>query len=65
MLLEIRREMALEADYDVDLFVEIVRKRSTQIRPGVSPEFCSTRESIEDASQIAEISETSENVRRN
>ncbi len=25
LLLEIRREMALEADYDVDLFVEIAR----------------------------------------
>ena len=26
ILLEIRREMALESDYDVDLFVENVRK---------------------------------------
>jgi hypothetical protein len=26
VLLEIRREMALEADYDVDLLVEIARK---------------------------------------
>jgi hypothetical protein len=26
ILLEIRREMALEADYDVDLFVESARK---------------------------------------
>lgn len=27
-LLEIRREMALEADYDVDLFVETVRRKN-------------------------------------
>ena len=34
ILLEIRREMALEADYDVDLFAEIVRSgnRSSKAR---------------------------------
>ena len=32
VLLEIRREMALEADFDVDLFVELARSGN---RPGV------------------------------
>jgi hypothetical protein len=31
ILLEIRREMALESDYDVDLFVENVRKGNSQV----------------------------------
>ena len=44
VLLEIRREMALEADYDVDLFAEMARSgnRSTspkrsQIEPSQEP----------------------------
>ena len=31
ILLEIRREMALEADYDVDLFVGIVRRNNVPV----------------------------------
>jgi hypothetical protein len=34
LLLEIRREMALEADYDVDLFVEIARHGDSPHREG-------------------------------
>ena len=45
ILLEIRREMALEADYDVDLFAEIARsgnraataKRHTLVPAGPDP----------------------------
>ncbi len=32
ILLDIRREMALEADYDVDLFAEIVRSGNRSAR---------------------------------
>lgn len=38
LLLEIRREMALEADYDVDLFVGLVRKESAQVHGKVMTE---------------------------
>ena len=31
ILLEIRREMALEADYDVDLFVGIARRKNLPV----------------------------------
>ena len=34
ILLEIRREMAGEADYDVDLFAEMVRSGSGSVRAG-------------------------------
>ncbi len=33
ILLEIRREMALEADYDVDLFAEIARSGNRSSKP--------------------------------
>lgn len=33
VLLEIRREMALEADYDVDLFAEIARTGNRSAKP--------------------------------
>lgn len=33
VLLEIRRQMALEADYDVDLFVEVARSGHCQSIP--------------------------------
>ncbi|CAN5621532.1 hypothetical protein BH10ACI3_BH10ACI3_18180 [soil metagenome] len=36
-LLEIRREMALEADYDVDLFAEIARSGNRSARGRQSP----------------------------
>ncbi len=38
ILLEIRREMALEADYDVDLFAEIARA-GTRVPPGPQEPF--------------------------
>ncbi|MBK8465165.1 MAG: hypothetical protein IPL32_04980 [Chloracidobacterium sp.] len=38
MLLEIRREMALEADYDMDLFVGHVRAGSSPAQSKVLPE---------------------------
>ncbi|MEP6944364.1 MAG: hypothetical protein ABJA02_00485 [Acidobacteriota bacterium] len=34
VLLEIRQEMALEADYDVDLFVEMARSGGAVVSPG-------------------------------
>jgi len=39
ILLEIRREMALEADYDVDLFVEIARKGNASVNGEILAEF--------------------------
>jgi hypothetical protein len=37
ILLEIRREMALEADYDVELFAEIARSGSHSVNGGNGP----------------------------
>jgi hypothetical protein len=45
-LLEIRREMAHEADYDVDLFVELVRKEERARGAVVPGEFYSPAESL-------------------
>lgn len=44
VLLEIRREMALEADYDVDLFAELTRsgKRTSQHEYSIAAEDSAT-----------------------
>ena len=53
ILLEIRREMALEADYDVELFAEIARSgiRPTTVKPRVS-----TKTEVHQAGESQEIS---------
>lgn len=52
VLLDIRREMSLEADYDVDLFAEIARSgdRSAKARPRPSD-----RMNAEPENQIADL----------
>ncbi len=52
ILLEIRREMALEADYDVELFAEIARS-------GIRPPTVQTRVSGPEVRQAAESQEIS------
>ncbi len=57
ILLEIRREMALEADYDVELFAEIAR---SGIRPPTVKTHVSTRTEVH---QAAESQESKKNTR--
>ena len=53
ILLEIRREMALEADYDVELFAEIAR---SGIRPPTVKTRVPTQTEVHPAGESQEIS---------
>jgi hypothetical protein len=50
ILLKIREEMAREADYDVDLFAEMVRfgKRPEKPRPETTPKIRQTKRRVAD-----------------
>ena len=64
ILLEIRREMALEADYDVDLFVEIARSSTAPVNGKALSEFQAEAESAEIDADIPAIPKRGHEVRK-
>ena len=63
LLLEIRREMALEADYDVDLFVGLVRKGASPVNGKMLSEIQPGAEPIDTETKIPVILRRSRKVR--
>jgi hypothetical protein len=63
MLLEIRREMALEADYDIDLFVGRVRRGSVPTDGKVLTESHPIVEPIDTETDISSALKRSRKVR--
>ena len=64
MLLEIRREMALEADYDIDLFVGRVRNGSALAVGKVLTESHSETEPIDNKTHIPTVLKRSRKIRK-
>lgn len=63
-MLEVRREMALEADYDVDLFVEAVRKSHAPANGKALAEFPIEAEPPDINSEIITASKQSREIRK-
>lgn len=64
ILLEIRREMALEADYDVDLFVEAARNGQAPSNGKALAEFKTAAESLDINTEIMTVSKRSREIRK-
>lgn len=64
ILLEIRREMALEADYDVDLFVEAARKGHTPSNGEVLAAFQTVAEPLDINSEVITVTKRSREIRK-
>ncbi len=64
MLLEIRREMALEADYDVDLFVGRLRMLSEPLNGKMLADFDSSPESTDIEADISQAPKRSREIRK-
>jgi hypothetical protein len=64
ILLEIRREMALEADYDIDLFVECARKGQTPINGEAFSGSQNNYDSSEINAEILPVSKSRREIRK-
>ena len=64
LLLAIRREMALEADYDIDLFVEGVRKAPARVNGKTFSESQPDLEPPEIVGEIFTVTDTTREARK-
>ncbi len=64
MLLEIRREMALEADYDVDLFVGRLRMQSEPVNGKVLANLDAVPESIDSKTDVSQALKRDRKIRK-
>lgn len=64
ILLEIRREMALEADYDVDLFVEAARNGEAPAKGGTVNESHNVFDPSDADAEISTVSKNRREIRK-